>query len=257
MKIRSFSLLCILALAGSAPHLAHAQSEKPAATSPLSFRGVARLVKIERRGTGYEADATYPRFLVSTPVTRLANWKLRTEAQRGMAELIQQARADAKEMREAKISAYGFGHTPSLHFYAPKRLISVAVMGYTFTGGVHGNYGTDTKNYGLLGGETRPRELNLGDFFRAGSPYRARVEKMLLGKLRATKGAEKEAIFVVDGTVKSLPTSLLKNFVAEKGGLRWFFPPYAVGPYAVGEFEVKLSSVELGSDFKRAMLQTP
>ncbi|MBW3635388.1 MAG: hypothetical protein KY445_02840 [Armatimonadetes bacterium] len=58
MKVRSFFLLCALSPAGFAPQMAYAQSEKPAATSPLSFRGVARLGQIERRGTGYEAEAT-------------------------------------------------------------------------------------------------------------------------------------------------------------------------------------------------------
>lgn len=256
MKIRPL-LLCVLLFLTLSPRASFSQSEKSPTASPLSFQGVARLVKIARHGKTYQADATYPRFLVLTPVTRLANWKLHTEAQKGVAGLVNQARADAKQIREMKIPAYGSDSTPSLHFYAPKRLVSVAVMGYSYLGGAHGNYGTDAKNYGLLRGETRPRELNLGDFFRAGSPYRARVEKMLLTKLRATKGAEKEATFVVDGSVKTLPTALLNNFAVEKGGLRWFFPPYAVGPYAVGEFEVKLSSAQLGTDFQRAMLRMP
>jgi hypothetical protein len=256
MKIRCF-LTCALFFVAITPSISHSQMQKSSVEAPLPFRGIARVVKIERRGKGYKADATYPRFLRSTPVTRLANWKLRSETEKGMAELIQQARDNAGGMGGSHSLPYGFNQTPTLHFYAPNRLVSVAVMGYTFTGGVHGNYGTDAKNYGLLRGESRPRQLNLGDFFRAGAPYRAHIEKMLLAKLRATKGTQREATFVIDGSVKSIPTELLNNFVAEKGGLRWFFPPYAVGPFFAGEHEVKLSIAELGSDFKIALLQMP
>ena len=57
----------------------------------------------------------------------------------------------------------------------------------------------------------------------------------------------------MDGTVKWVDVKLRENFVAEADGLRWVFPPYAVGPYANGNYEVKLLNRELGPQFRTAL----
>lgn len=128
-------------------------------------------------------------------------------------------------------------------------------MGWEYTGGAHGVGATSGTNFGTPVGATRPRELKLADFFTDGVAASRRINDLLMAKLRATKGTEQEASFVLDGSVKWVDKESRENFVAEKDGLRWFFGPYEMGPYAVGEFEVKLSARELGPQFRASLLR--
>lgn len=238
----SAALFVGLLLTGSAK----AQSPDPITSAPLQISSFATLRNHAVLEKNLEAKTRYPQFRAKTPLTRYVNWRVRTDATKYLRGFVTQARNDLKEFTPPGAMAYdeSFG----LHFYEPNRLISLARSLYTYGGGAHGNYGTYGVSYGVPKGEKRPRVLVLGDFFRKGSDYQNHVDKALVQKLRAKTNPE--ASWVRDGQIKTLKPQMIRNFVVERDGLRWFFPPYAVGPYVVGQFEVKLSKAELGPDFR-------
>ena len=199
---------------------------------------------IKQKNKRYEATSTFPQFRANTALIRYVNTKLRTEAKSDVAAFATDI-ASVKEWGPKDLT-WSYSDTTKLYFYSPTRLISLSQTNSAFTGGAHGNYGTSGRNFALLANTTRPRELKLADFFRAGSSYQARIEGLLTSKLNA-----REASMVERKSVKNL----INNFVVQRDGLRWFFPPYSVGSYAEGEFEVKLSFSELGPDFKRALIR--
>ncbi len=115
--------------------------------------------------------------------------------------------------------------------------------------------GTFAYNFGTAAGQTKPRQLKLADFFTDGAAASKRVNDLLMAKLRATRGRDQEASWVIEGEVKAIDKASLQNFVAEKDGLRWFFAPYEMGPYSSGQFEVKLSARELGPKFRASLMK--
>lgn len=198
-------------------------------------------------------SASYPIFKGNRAVAELAESVLKREAQSSFNVFEKDSRGSAKKLGLRDGMTYGYSFEPTLVLNRP-RFISATTMIYTFTGGAHGLYGTDAYNFGYPASQSRPRQLKLADFFTDGAASTQRVNNLLMAKLRATRGREQEATWIVDGTVAALDKDSLENFVAEADGLRWFFAPYAVGPYAAGEFEVKLSARELGPKFRAGLV---
>jgi hypothetical protein len=251
MKNRLLALFCALPLAASLSPVAFAQNESTSSKQLLqTWRGAARLETLHLKQKTREISAVYPVFLDSRRVARVAESVIKRDASRDFRAFEKGSRGSAKDLGLMSGMSYASEFTPALVLNAP-RLVSVAVMGYEFQGGAHGMYGTSGYVFGFPRGSNAPRQLRLADFFTDGSAAKARVNRLLMNHLRATKGREQSADFVIDGTVKSLDPAQLENFVVlPNGSLKWFFAPYSVASYAAGEFEVSLSSRELGPTFR-------
>ena len=212
----------------------------------ISWSKRAQLVTIKKSGQKWQGAATYPVFSANTPVARHANGKLRAEAQQNVESTAAEFAGDT--MADAPPAKYDFQSKPTLYFQGPKP-ISMGVLTYSYLGGAHGNYGIDARNYGIS--SARPRLLNLGDFFRPNSNYRAATEAKILTKLSRNERAE----WVRNGDVKILETAQLNNFVVDAHGLRWIFGLYEVGPFSAGSIEAKLTWNELGPHVRRDFLK--
>ena len=222
---------------------ASAQQLQP--SSPIRVQSVASVQKYAIRERKLEATSLYPRFRSQSALARYASWRVRQNAAQRVNEFAAQARRDLKEFTPMGNMAYDEAY--AVHFHNPQKLISLSVEHYQFMGGAHGISGVRGLNFGIPQGESRPRALVLGDFFRKGSNYQNELDAALMKKLRAKKNPQPD--FIASGDVKTLRPDLIKNFVVEKDGLRWFFPPYAIGAYASGPFEAKLLKAELGPNF--------
>ena len=223
--------------------VSHAQT----ATEPAqSFGSRARLKEIKRSGKNWEASATYPVFRAATPLARTANAQLRSDAQTqlraGIAQLTQYLADDPPPE-----NPYEWDLAPRLSFAGPNA-ISVEQDIFYDMGGAHPNTVINTRNYGSSG--NKRKRLTLGDCFAPGANYRATTANKVLAKLKQSGASS-----VADGTVKSLTTDQLNNFVIEADGLKWIFSPYEMASYAEGIIEAKLKISELGPNFRRELLK--
>jgi hypothetical protein len=247
MKTRLF-----LALFGSAAIALPSLSPSALAqqdTHSKTWKGVASLRTLRKNGKMRKMKAEYPVFSGSRRVAQVAGLVLKQEAVNGFNGFVK----ESAEQLPGELQ-YQYDLAPSLVLNRP-RLISATTLFYEFTGGAHGMYGTTGYVFGYPQGEAKPRQLHLADFFSDGAAASKRINDLLMAKLRATKGKEQEAMWVIEGEVKWVPVAIRENFVAEADGLRWYFPPYAVGPYANGEYEVKISSRELGPKFRAGLIR--
>lgn len=253
MKIRiSLALLCGAALVAPIfSPVAHAQKDD---AYKRSWKGVATLKTLSKKEKIRELKASYPIFSGHRKVAQVAGLKLKTDAIQGFNAFEKESRGSAQELGLPGGMTYAYNLETTLVLNRPQ-FISATTQFYQFTGGAHGIYGTFGTNFGVPAGQNKPRQLKLADFFTDGVAASRRVNNLLMNKLRATKGREQEATWVIEGEVKSVSKTSLENFVAEKDGLRWFFGPYEMGPYAAGEFEVKLTARELGPKFRASLLR--
>lgn len=263
MRIRLF-----LALAGASllfSTLALAQSEQDSSNDYIkTWKGVARLQRLEKKQKTRDLLAVYPVFTSPSPLTRVVSAVLKRDAFKGFNFLEKESRGTAKSLGLEGGMKFQLENKPSLVLFKPAQLISVTALTYTFEGGAHGFYYTTPYNFGfsqshLVRGRMHqggsPVQLRLLDFFTSGQGVRERLRRQIFNKLRATKGTDGEATWTLDGTVKVVTDNQLENFVAERGGLRWFFSPYSMGPYSSGEIEVVLTPRELGSTFRAGLLR--
>lgn len=260
MKIR------LSALAGASllfSTLALAQSEQDTSNNYIkTWKGIARLQRLEKKQATRDLLAVYPLFPSPSPLARVAGEVLKRDAFKRFGALEKASRGTAKTLGLEVGMKYQLEDTPSLVLFKPAQLISVTTMTYSYEGGVHGFYYSTPYNFGFTSRAVKgrrhqevPVRLRLLDFFTNGKGVRERVRRQIFDKLRATKGSDAEATWTLDGTVKVVTDNQLENFVAERGGLRWFFSPYSMGPYSSGEIEVLLSPLELGSTFRAGLLR--
>ena len=255
MKTRLlFALLGAAIVVAPLSPVAFAQGEDTTNDYKRTWAGVATLKTLRKTGKTRELSAAYPVFGDSRPVAQVAGLVLKQEAVRGFNGFEKDSRGTAKQLDLHDGMKYAFELKPSLVLNRP-HLISATTLFYQFTGGAHGLYGTTGYVFGFPNGAAKPRQLHLADFFTDGAAAKKRVNDLLMAKLRATKGKEQTADWVLDGEMKSVDQTLLENFVADKDGLTWYFGTYAMGSYAVGEFEVPLTRSELGPNFRASLLR--
>jgi hypothetical protein len=225
-----------------------AQEVEPKEAKNIPFKGIARLHTLSTKTKRYTAKTTYPAFFAKTRLARFANQKIAATEKKYYREWRAETQKTLKD-EPSTIVPYDYSSSASLIYYAAAKLISLRFDSYEFSGGAHGMSIIDTRNFGIISG--KPKELVLGDLFKAGSNYRQLVETQVLAKLKK----DPNAAWVQDGSVKSLVNSQFNNFSIEPDGVRWLFNQYEMGPYAVGQFEIKLSLKELGPNFRRDLLK--
>jgi len=220
-----------------------------------SWVGVAKLVSVEKHSKTRDLFAAYPMFSGRSEVERVAGDVLKRDALKDYNAFEKDSRGSAQELGTTDDLKYDFELMPTLELRRVPRLLAVTTLSYSFEGGAHGYGFTTPYNFGFPHGSGHPRQLRFADFFTDGVAAKKRVGALVFQKLRATKGKEQEATWTLDGTVKAVEADQMENFVVARDGLRWFFPPYAMGPYSSGEIEVHLSRAELGRAFRGEMLR--
>lgn len=236
----------LLCFAGASVWPVHAQ-QGVAQGHSVALKKVARLKTLTARGKHFDAKAAFPIFRARTPLARFANAQIRHQTVTAFRAWLENTRKQVRDFAPGVPLDYQSA-SDSTVFLAP-RLISLRFDAYQYDGGAHGMSWMRPFNLGFIGG--RSKTLVLGDFFQPGTPYRALVKTKIFAKLRRNPSA----MWVADGSVKTLETAQFNNFVVESDGLRWFFNPYEMGPYAMGPFEIKLSLNELGPGFRRDLLR--
>ncbi|RYG72643.1 DUF3298/DUF4163 domain-containing protein [bacterium] len=253
MKLRHLFLLttvtCSLLVTSS-----NAASDDPLEAYPRTWKNVASLRSLTKNSATLKVKAVYPVFSGTRPVAQVAGLVIKRDVMNGFESFVKNSQGSKDELGLRGNMKYEYLSLPTLEMNRP-RLISATSLLYEFSGGAHGNSATATYVFGYPVLSSKPRRLKLSDFFTDGDAAYKRVHSLLMAKLRATKGKEQYASFIIDGEVKSLSRAMLETFVATPTGLKWYFDPYAVAPYAAGSFEVKATIKELGPKFRAAMLK--
>ncbi|MCB9877522.1 MAG: hypothetical protein H6835_07980 [Planctomycetes bacterium] len=129
----------------------------------------------------------------------------------------------------------GFSRWSAYHI--GDELVSLAALGYEFTGGAHGNSWPSARNFVLRDGAVVPLRLaDLAVDDRSGP----RLFELLRDKLR-----ELGASGAGDLTDEPLDGEGLPPFVVSPAGVVFGFGPYVVGSYAEGHYHVLLTWAEL------------
>ena len=231
-----------------------ARADEVTTKSAATWQGVASLRALRKNESTRTIEVYYPVFAGSRRVARVAGLVLKQDALKSFNGFIKDSQGSARDLGLSGGMKYNYSLNASMLLNRP-RLISVATLGYEYTGGAHGVYGSQGYVFGYPQGSVKPRQLHLADFFADGAAASKRINTLLLAKLRATKDGDQEATFVVKGQVKSLNKDQLEDFAAVEGGLEWYFAPYEVGPYSSGEITVTLTARELGSQFRAALIK--
>ena len=220
----------------------------------LNGRGLAttkvRTLKQKHAIAGVDMNASTLVLRSRSPLALFVNRAEAAAGKKNFDDFLGQWRRDLKELAHDKATLsgdYSYEDKAALTFYDPANLICVRHESSLYLGGAHGTENVTPVCYGYKAGA--PARLTLGDFFKPGTAYRA----LVTGRLMAGLKANPNAMWVEDGTMKSISTEQLGNFQAEPDGLRWWFNPYEASPYAVGSLEVKLTTKDLGPGLRREL----
>lgn len=194
---------------------------------------------IETKKGYWTATVVYPEFPSISPVAKLANKSLAQAPK----ELIKDVLANWKEMEAAPgelskpANPFSSEWNPDVSILKPN-LISVAFIGYEFSGGAHPNDFFATYSYGLVAG--KPKKLTLDDLFKKGvDPVKA-LSPLVIAKLKKLHASS-----VVNGSITSMSRDLLKNFVLTPTAIAMLEAPDEVASHAEGAFTAKVKYTEL------------
>lgn len=112
--------------------------------------------------------------------------------------------------------------------YSNANFICLAQGWSNYSGGAHGNYGTNYLTIDLINN----KEMLLADIFdttTAKEPVQKLLEKIFLEKYKEDDFDTLEEILLV----AVIP--MTENFLLTSKGIGFNYPPYAIGPYALGE----------------------
>lgn len=125
--------------------------------------------------------------------------------------------------------------------YQNPKLISIEMMNYSFTGGVHGNYGSFLGTFLLANGKT----VELTDIVQDTAGLRPLLEK---GFVTSKNSEAQGEHYALEDMVfpESLPLPMPTQWSIVKEGLRVTYNPYEVAPYVVGQTDIVITWDELG-----------
>jgi len=127
-------------------------------------------------------------------------------------------------------------------------LLTLAGLVYSYTGGAHGNYGTNYLSIDLL----HNKKLSLDDVLSASGQKQL---GRLLGKYFRKNNNLKDTDALSKGGLFEDEIKPNNNFFVTGKGLAFDYSPYEIGPYAMGEIIIFIPFTELSaylqSDFKK------
>ncbi len=202
----------------------------------------------------YRAETTYPHFRETSPLTRFANSKIVEWVKRDQADHILTAEEAAEIRKRDQEQAKKYGGWSNLPWeynagcqvtmFRPNNLISILCKVFEYTGGAHPNTTYQAFNFGHLAGHDRT--LTLSDFFRQGGRPPEGIRKIIAKKAKNPEGNSVGKIEINDTEVD--------KFVVEPDGLRFVFNQCEIAACYAGELEAKVTIKDLGSDFRRDIL---
>lgn len=205
---------------------------------------------IKLSGGDEAVNAKINKFLADIPLSGLSgyiNMEDSTAAKypdldKATAAFLAEPEKQKKEFPDMMLMSYSYESKVDTLFISPK-VISVYAYEYTFTGGAHGNYGTDYYNFDAKTGDL----LKLGDFVKDTVALTKLVEQKFIENEKAEAKANNEEFdmsyyFLNDGKF-FLPASI--GFT--KDGLRFTYSPYEIAAYARGEISFDISYKELAA----------
>ena len=128
--------------------------------------------------------------------------------------------------------------------FANNQVVSIVSLGYSYTGGAHGNYGYDAHTYNLKTGA----DLSVVDLVRPDQlqAFYRRVSTKLLAQNRDLLFPE--TVKDIEGFLKQTKSTSTEAQVAQFGhltnwyltneGIIFFYNPYEIAPYAAGVQEI-------------------
>jgi hypothetical protein len=149
------------------------------------------------------------------------------------------------------VNTYSFNadqiQTINIVFQSTK-LLTLANLVYSYTGGAHGNYGTGYLSVDLV----RNKKISLDEVLSASGQKQL---GRLLGKYFRKENNLKDTDALSKGGLFEDKIEPNSNFFVTGKGISFDYMPYEIGPYAIGEIVIFIPFTELSaylqSDFKK------
>lgn len=122
--------------------------------------------------------------------------------------------------------------------WSDERVLSLLYSSYSYLGGAHGMIDFSSMLFLRREGVFRPARLE--ELFVPGAPWERPLSDLVVASLREQGASDIEA-----GTITRFDRASLSTFTVTPGGIRFYFPPYAVGAYAEGPYEASIPWAEL------------
>lgn len=118
-------------------------------------------------------------------------------------------------------------------------LVTYTITKWSYTGGAHGIYGTQSHTYSLADGY----ELSLADIFS--EEEQRRLDELIHADIYEQYDARTDDALTDAGFFPEYiaPT---ENFLITPGGITFYYNPYEIGCYALGAVEVTIPWEDLG-----------
>ncbi|HEY2721999.1 MAG TPA: DUF3298 domain-containing protein [Chitinophagaceae bacterium] len=148
---------------------------------------------------------------------------------------------DANDSDLADIASYSMDETARLMIvFQSEKILTLAAYSYSFTGGAHGNYGTEYSSLDLTSHET----IKLNDVLNVdGKKQLPRLLAKYFRKaynLRTTDSLSQGGLF----EEKIKPNN---DFYVTTKGIGFDYVPYEIGPFAMGEINIFIPFTELSA----------
>jgi hypothetical protein len=179
-----------------------------------------------RLGESLEVFSVYPHFLSVSPAWQQINEAVEKSIKKNQTNFLAEEKA---YHAEEEIGFRRYRKEVFLIEYYSEELISLLGNIYKYSGGAHGNFCYQTRNFWIKA--NKAVELKLADLFLPG--YGKRLSDYCLNALR-----KQGASSVIDGEITSFNDNDLSAFSLSPQGVTIHFAPYAVGSYAEGSFTV-------------------
>ncbi len=195
----------------------------------------------------FEIAADYPVLSGINPVTEAKfNQLSKARAMNAVADfrkaMMSQTAADLKMFPVGMVNTLGVGYSVE---FANDNIVSILFLMSEYTGGAHGNYGTNTLNFDLKTG----KEIKLSDLFQPGSKYLKKISEYSINDLKTRMGDMSD-----DEWIKAGAGEKAENFGSwnlTKKGLMLTFDPYQVAAYAAGPQTVIIPYNELSTIWRK------
>jgi len=200
----------------------------------------------------YSVQTQYLVFPERNDFLKALNAKLEADATAEQAALVKEAIAGVRERPRDAHYEWETSNEQRVTF-ADASLVSIRTMGYSYTGGAHGNYGYSAQTYSSR--EGKMTGMAVGDLIDTTPSALKGLAKLCIRDLKA-QGASSPDDLVFDA--KHLPTVNVT-----RAGLQFTFDPYEVGAYAEGTYVVTVpwkaaaEFVPAGSPVRRLMGDAP
>jgi peptidoglycan-N-acetylmuramic acid deacetylase PdaC-like protein/uncharacterized protein DUF3298 len=211
----------------------------------LNLHEVASVLCSEKKLNRLETKIEYPIFLMESDflnqINKIQNNDLNTKSKEFFAEGLEYW---------LKTPEFFVGYSlfcqNEIEYYS-ENLISLLQTKYAYTGGAHGNTKFHVFNYYAQNDSIKT--IKLDDLFLPEQDFITDLSNMCIKVLK-----QKNASYVVDGSINKISAEELQNFTFTMKSLNFHFEQYLMGCYAEGTFTVEISWQDLKKYMKKTEL---